>query len=148
MVPRKPKRSDWIATDEGAHLRGRPTRNTRPEQELRRAVHALGLRFRLHRTVVPRCTPDFVLPRWRLAVFVDGCFWHGCPAHSPKQFQGPNAKQWERKIRLNRERDARNVSSLREAGWKVIRIWECEIRKDVSACADRVRYLAHQPGVE
>ncbi|WP_127936631.1 hypothetical protein [Nonomuraea polychroma] len=59
------KRS-WKATEKGAHLRGRQTRNTRPELSLRRAVHALGLRFRLHPSLVAQCKPDFVLPRWRL----------------------------------------------------------------------------------
>jgi DNA mismatch endonuclease, patch repair protein len=128
----------WTATPEGEHLRGRRTRNTKPELALRRAVHAMGLRFRVHRTVAPRCTPDFVLPRYRLAVFVDGCFWHGCPAHSPAQFRGPNAARWEQKLSTNRERDRRNNQAAEEAGWHVVRVWECEIRRDVSVAAKRI----------
>jgi DNA mismatch endonuclease (patch repair protein) len=128
----------WIVTSEGQHLRGRRTRNTKPELTLRRAVHALGLRFRLHQQVAARCTPDFVLPRYRLAVFVDGCFWHGCPAHSPAKFQGPNADRWERKLVTNRERDRRNNQAAAEAGWRVIRVWECEVRKDVTSAAQRI----------
>lgn len=135
---------EWESTEEGAHLRGRRTRDTGPELALRRAVHALGLRFRLHRTVVRRCTPDFVLPRWRLAVFVDGCFWHGCPDHSPVRFRGPNAARWEAKIITNRARDERNSAAVREAGWKVLRVWECAVRRDVHAAARRVLEAARQ----
>ncbi|MFI7694225.1 very short patch repair endonuclease [Nonomuraea sp. NPDC049655] len=131
-------RRGWISTEKGAHLRRRRTRNTRPEVELRRAVHALGLRFRLHQRLVGRCTPDFVLPRWRLAVFVDGCFWHGCPVHSPERFKGPNADRWEHKLATNRARDTRNNNLLAEAGWRVLRVWECEVRKDVEGVANRV----------
>lgn len=133
---------DWVATAAGAHLRGRSTRNTKPEVDLRRAVHALGLRFRLHVAVAPGCTPDFVCPRWRLAVFVDGCFWHGCPDHSPREFRGPNADRWRRKIDVNRARDRRNEETVKQAGWTVLRIWECEVRRDVRAAAARVHRCA------
>ncbi|MGW0589048.1 very short patch repair endonuclease [Streptosporangium sp. NPDC002607] len=136
----------WEATDKGVHLRGRRTRNTWPEIALRRAVHGLGLRFRLHPQVVPRCTPDFVLPRWRLAVFVDGCFWHGCPDHSPAEFRGPNAGRWRQKIETNQARDRRNDFLLEEAGWRVLRVWECEIKRDVQVAAERVAREAR--GVE
>jgi DNA mismatch endonuclease (patch repair protein) len=134
----------WVSTAKGEHLRGRRTRNTRPEVELRRAVHAAGLRFRLHRTVVARCTPDFVLPRWRLAVFVDGCFWHGCPEHSPAEFKGPNAQRWRQKLDQNQARDRRNDALLANEGWRVIRIWECEIRRDVGIAARRVCHAASE----
>lgn len=136
----------WVATAAGAHLKGRQTRNTRPEVELRRAVHSLGLRFRLHVPVAPRCTPDFVFPRWRLAVFVDGCYWHGCPDHSPSEFRGPNAERWQQKISANRARDRRNDESARQAGWKVLRVWECEIRRDVRGAALRVHGRATTAG--
>ncbi|WP_150253929.1 very short patch repair endonuclease [Nocardiopsis deserti] len=131
----------WISTERGAHLRGRRTRNTAPEVALRRAVHAQGLRFRLHRRI-GRCTPDFVLPRWKLAVFVDGCYWHGCPSHSPRRFRGPNASRWEDKINANRARDQRNTAQLEEAGWRVLRIWECEVKQDTTNAAQRVREAA------
>ena len=133
----------WVATEEGAHLRGRRTRNTRPEVELRRAVHARGLRFRLHRQVVSGYRPDFVLPRWRLAVFVDGCFWHGCPLHSPREFKGPNAARWQEKLRTNRDRDARVNHALTDAGWCVLRVWECEVRRDARGAALKVEQVAH-----
>lgn len=136
-------RNQWTSTEAGAHLRGRRTRHTAPELALRRAVHALGLRFRLHQAVAERCTPDFVLPRWRLAVFVDGCFWHGCPMHGPVRFRGPNAYLWEAKIATNRARDERMTAVAREAGWTVFRAWECDVRQDVGAVARRIAEMAN-----
>lgn len=106
----------------------------------------MGLRFRLQRRVAPRCTADFVLPRYRVAVFVDGCFWHGCPKHCPADFQGPNAALWREKIAANRERDERNTVEATEAGWTVVRIWECEIRRDTGGAARRVAGVARKQG--
>lgn len=133
---------EWVPTVEGEHLRGRRVRDTTPELRLRRAVHALGLRFRLQRRLAQGCTADFVLPGPRVAVFVDGCFWHGCPQHGAKRFRGPNAEKWATKIATNRARDARNTEAAQAAGWTVLRIWECQIRRDVGACALRVRSAA------
>jgi DNA mismatch endonuclease (patch repair protein) len=73
-----------------------------------------------------------------LAVFVDGCFWHGCPQHSPERFKGPNASRWEDKLATNRVRDERNNALLADEGWRVLRVWECEIRKDACGTARRV----------
>ncbi|MFC4912302.1 very short patch repair endonuclease [Actinomadura gamaensis] len=128
----------WVSTPEGEHLRGRRVRDTKPELALRRAVHRLGLRFRVQQRLVPHCTVDFVLPRHRVAVFVDGCYWHGCPQHGPKGFRGPNAERWEEKIATNRARDARNTAAVEAEGWTVVRVWECEIRSDVRQAALRV----------
>ncbi|OLZ72988.1 very short patch repair endonuclease [Streptomyces sp. IMTB 2501] len=119
-------------------MKGRRARDTAPEVALRRALHRLGFRFRLQRRVAPRCTADFVLPKHHLAVFVDGCFWHGCPEHGAREFRGPNASRWTEKIHTNQARDRRNNQAARESGWKVIRVWECEIRKDSEAAAQRV----------
>uniref|UniRef100_UPI0030F80937 very short patch repair endonuclease n=1 Tax=uncultured Nocardioides sp. TaxID=198441 RepID=UPI0030F80937 len=106
---------------------------------LRRALHAAGLRFRLHRQLAKGCTPDIVLPRHRLAVFVDGCYWHSCPVHGRKKpWTGPNAHLWETKMRRTQERDARSTALAKEAGWTVIRIWEHEVRDDPSGAARRV----------
>lgn len=139
----------WVRTAAGAHLANRRSRDTSPELRLRSQVHRLGLRFRVHVRVLPGCTPDFVLPRWRLAVFVDGCFWHGCPEHGMKQFRGPNADRWREKLATNRDRDRRNDRNLADAGWRVLRIWECDIRRDVSEAARRVRHeAAGQPACD
>lgn len=140
--------SFWQSTSKGEHLRGRKTRNTVPEVRLRSAVHRLGLRYRLHTRLAKGCTPDFVLPRWRTAVFVDGCFWHGCPAHSPAEFRGPNAALWTAKLAMNRERDERTSRTAVDAGWKVVRIWECEIKVDVRAAAERVWSVARDTSAE
>jgi DNA mismatch endonuclease (patch repair protein) len=109
--------------------------------ELRRAVHALGLRFRLHRRV-GNFSPDFVLPRYGVAVFVDGCFWHNCPIHGPKRFQGPNAERWRAKIATNERRDMAANETMEAAGWRVVRVWECETRDNVVAVARRVEAAA------
>jgi DNA mismatch endonuclease (patch repair protein) len=97
---------------------------------LRKALHAQGARFRLNVRLTAGCTPDILMPRRRLAVFVDGCYWHSCPKHGRKKpWTGPNAALWEEKMRRNRERDLRATALAEERGWKVVRIWECEVRK-------------------
>lgn len=130
--------SPWVATTGGSHLRGRRTRDTAPEVALRRAVHALGLRYRLGRTLFNRCRPDLAFPSPRVAVFVDGCFWHGCPQHGPSRFRGPNADRWAAKIETNRQRDQRVDNELVGAGWRVVRVWECEVRREAGEAARRV----------
>ncbi len=96
------------------------------ERALRRELHARGLRFRKHFAPVPgvRCRPDTVFTRRRVAVFVDGCFWHRCPQHGsqPKA----NSAWWQEKLDLNVKRVRRNDSQLAEQGWTVVRLWEHE----------------------
>ncbi|KQT83117.1 endonuclease [Aurantimonas sp. Leaf443] len=108
-----------------AKVRGK---NTKPELVVRRALHALGLRFRLHRRDLPG-RPDIVLPRHRLAIFVHGCFWHrheGCRmASTPKT----RRDFWEAKFEANVQRDRRNLETLQELGWRPEIVWECESRK-------------------
>ena len=126
----------WTSTDDGRHLRGRRNRDTVPEMLLRKALHAAGYRFRLQRRIAAGCTADLVLPRLRVAVFVDGDFWHGCPQHHPTDpFTGPNAQLWHAKIARNRARDQRATTVAEQAGWRVVRVWECEVREDPSAAA-------------
>ncbi|MGW0485371.1 very short patch repair endonuclease [Nonomuraea sp. NPDC003214] len=129
----------WVSTGEGRHLRGRRKRDTEPELLLRRALHARGARFRLHRNIAPGCTPDLVLPKHRIAVFVDGDYWHSCPEHGRKRpFTGPNAQLWEAKMARNRERDRRSTELAVQAGWTVVRVWECTIRADAGSAARAV----------
>lgn len=102
------------------------SRDTAPERVLRSALHRRGLRFRVH--VRPlrgvRREADVVFPKARVAVFVDGCFWHGCPDHA--SWPKANADWWREKIEANRRRDADTDDRLREAGWAVVRIWTHE----------------------
>lgn len=101
-------------------------RDTKPEVEIRRALHALGHRFRVDRAVLPerRRRADIVFGPARVVVFVDGCFWHGCPEHAtwPKA----NEAFWREKIETNRQRDRDTDERLRTLGWEVIRVWEHE----------------------
>jgi DNA mismatch endonuclease, patch repair protein len=100
--------------------------DTAPEAALRSTLHRRGFRFRKHARVLPalRCRPDVVFPTEKVAVFIDGCFWHGCPDHArqPKR----NSDYWRAKIERNKARDLRNDAALTDAGWKVIRAWEHE----------------------
>lgn len=99
---------------------------TAPEMHLRRALHALGLRYRVQAKIPsrPRRTVDISFPRQRIAVFVDGCFWHGCPDHGVKPKSNPD--WWQRKIATNQARDADTNAALEAEGWAVIRVWEHE----------------------
>lgn len=114
-----------------------PQKNSSPELAVRTILHALGLRFRLHRRDLPG-TPDIVLPKYRTAIFVHGCFWHrhlGCRyASIPKTRQD----YWLPKFAANVERDARKSSQLKELGWRVLVVWECETR-DREALKARLR---------
>jgi DNA mismatch endonuclease, patch repair protein len=111
-------------------------RDTGPELALRRELHRLGLRYRLHQAVVPgvRRRPDIVFGPKRVAVFIDGCFWHGCPQHAT--VAKANRAFWNAKIRSNQLRDSDTNLRLEEAGWRVVRIWEHE---DPEAAALRIK---------
>ncbi|SED29456.1 T/G mismatch-specific endonuclease [Streptomyces sp. TLI_105] len=102
------------------------SRDTGVEKALRSALHAAGLRYRIHKRPVKglRREADIVFGPAKVAVFVDGCYWHGCPEHAtwPKR----NSKFWREKIEKNRARDANTDARLREAGWLSVRIWEHE----------------------
>jgi DNA mismatch endonuclease (patch repair protein) len=109
-----------------AVMRANKGRDTRPERAVRSAVHALGLRYRVGVRPVPgvRRTADLVFTRAKVAVFVDGCFWHGCPEHYRPAKR--NTEFWAAKIDGNIARDADTDARLKLAGWRVIRVWEHE----------------------
>lgn len=109
--------------------------DTEPERLLRKELWRRGYRYRVNERV-EGVRPDLVFKGSAVAVFVDGCFWHGCPTHytAPEN----NADFWSRKLKRNRERDRRNNRTLQDSGWTVVRCWECEIRDDVKMVADRV----------
>jgi len=100
--------------------------NTKLEQMVRRALHARGLRYRLGGAGLPG-RPDIVFPRFRTAVFVHGCFWHG---HSCPLFRLPKTRPnfWRQKIESNKERDARVLLQLADLGWRTVVVWECSLR--------------------
>lgn len=110
-------------------------KDTKPELALRRALHRLGYRFRLHRRDLPG-SPDLVFPSRKKVVFVHGCFWHG---HGCKWGQLPKSRPvyWKPKIETNRERDKRVLTELRDAGWEPLVVWQCEMR-DIEGAVDRV----------
>jgi DNA mismatch endonuclease (patch repair protein) len=117
---------DRISSERRSWVMSRVTgKNTSPELIVRKAARALGLRFQLHRKDLPG-TPDLVLPKRKIAVFVNGCFWHrhrGCKrARTPKT----RVDYWDAKLQHNVDRDRRVRSKLRSLGWKSIVIWECE----------------------
>lgn len=105
-------------------------RDTGPEMKLRKALWSEGLRYRLKSNLPGR--PDFVFPGTKLAVFVDGCFWHGCDEHC--QLPGTNTEFWLKKINGNIERDKHVKFELENSGWAVIRFWEHEVRKNLQRC--------------
>lgn len=101
-------------------------RDTGPELALRKALHRLGLRYRVDFPVRPTggrlIRPDIVFPVLRIAVYLDGCFWHGCPLHGTRS--ATNRTYWDEKLAANRARDARTTAALKADGWTVLRFWE------------------------
>lgn len=126
-------------------MRAVKARDTGPERVVRRLLHRLGYRYRLHRVDLPG-TPDLVFPGRRRVVFVHGCFWHGhaCArgARAPKR----NASYWSAKIARNVARDAEAQARLAALGWKALVVWECGL-KDREALEARLRAFLGQPGV-
>lgn len=120
-------------------------KDTSPELAVRRRLHAAGMRYRVDFPADGtdrRRRADIVFTRARVAVFIDGCFWHGCPEHfiAPKR----NADYWGPKIERNMERDRTSTARLREAGWQVLRFWEHENPEDVAArIVEAVRPQSH-----
>lgn len=106
-----------------SHIRAR---DTRPELAVRRVLHRMGFRFRLHRGTLPG-RPDLVLPKWRRAVFVHGCFWHGHHGCGLFRWPGSNPDYWRAKISGNVERDRLAEGLLLASGWRVVTVWECSI---------------------
>lgn len=115
-----------------SRIRGR---NTAPEQMLRSAVWARGLRYRLH-TRTPVGRPDLVFAGRKVAIFIDGCFWHGCPEH----YVSPRSRRrfWSAKLRENVERDRKQTLQLEASGWRVCRLWECDVVERLNDAAGQV----------
>ena len=135
--------ADRLSTQQRHHCMSRIRgKNTKPEILVRKGLHARGFRFRLHNKKLPG-SPDIVLPKYGVAIMVNGCFWHGhkgCRyATEPKS----NVEFWEAKIARNRHRDEVTAAHLEALGWTVITIWECELRTN-SQLDDRLNTLAEE----
>ena len=120
------------------------SKGMKPELRVRRLLHGLGYRYRLHRADLPG-RPDLVFPSRRKVVFVNGCFWHrhaGCPK---VRIPATNRAYWIAKLERNHARDARNIARLDEQGWAVATVWECELQ-DLSTAAARLIDFLGQPG--
>jgi DNA mismatch endonuclease (patch repair protein) len=127
---------DVVSPQRSRIMAANKSRNTKPELAVRRMLHALGFRFRLHRKDLPGC-PDIVFPKYKAVILVNGCFWHqhtGCKLASK-----PSTRQefWQAKLSRNVERDRENAEKLAALGWQVIVVWECELQKS-SGLAQRL----------
>lgn len=136
---------DTLTTAERSEIMGRVrSKNTRPEIAVRRLLHGMGYRFRLHRSDLPG-RPDIVFPRKRVAVFVHGCFWHrhvGCPStRTPKS----RVAFWTGKFNDNMRRDRAARRALRRDGWRVLVVWECQVA-NVERLVNRIRRFMERTG--
>ncbi|TJV18003.1 very short patch repair endonuclease [Mesorhizobium sp.] len=130
--------TDTISSTDRSKLMGRiRNKNTGPELAVRKALHAAGFRFRLHRRDLPG-RPDIVLPRLRVAIFVHGCFWHG---HDCRRGKLPedNAEFWVEKIDRNKARDVAAQATLSQAGWTVETIWQCQLKNGLEPLTERLK---------
>lgn len=121
LVP-SPQRSENMR-----RIRGK---DTRPELQVRTALHKAGYRFRLHRRDVPG-SPDIVLPRYQMAIWVHGCFWHGHECRKGRSRPATNVEFWSSKIARTKERDTQGREEAKVAGWKTRVVWECTLKSDV-----------------
>jgi DNA mismatch endonuclease (patch repair protein) len=128
--------TDFLSKETRSRVMSRiRSKDTVPELTLRRALHGAGVRgWRCHAKHVPG-KPDLAFTRWKVAVFVDGCFWHGHPDFFTP---GKSGAYWDAKIARTQERDRLANKALGEAGWEVIRLWDFEVEKDLPGCVGRV----------
>lgn len=126
------------AQKRSAMMRAVRGRDTMPEMIVRRAVHQMGYRYRLHQRSLPG-SPDLVFSKRRLALFVHGCFWHGHPGCSKATVPASNRDFWDNKLARNQQRDIQVQLALRDAGWHVEVLWECEVKQP-----DRLQHRLHE----
>jgi len=133
--------TDVVDPEKRKHMMaGIKNKHTRPELILRKQLFARGLRYRLHARDLPG-KPDLLFPQYKIALFVNGCFWHGHPCHL---FKWPQTRQtfWREKILSNKMRDAKNYFTLKEMGWRVLVIHECALKGKqkmaLTLCTDQI----------
>ena len=116
------------------------SKDTKPELLVRKFLHSSGFRFRLHDKKLPG-KPDLVLKKYKTVVFVNGCFWHGHEGCKYSELPKTRAEFWRNKIGKNKESDILNIRELQQNGWKVITVWQCELRKNID---ERLNLLTDQ----
>lgn len=137
----------WVETNWSSALSGRRSRDTRPEKMLRSALHRRGFRFRIHQRIPnSRLTVDVLMPKYKIAIQVHGCFWHrhGCALGGGRKPGGPNAQAWAIKMKRVRASDKRGIVLLWQAGYQVVVVWECELRKDLDAAVSHIADVARE----
>ncbi len=126
------KRTDSLTPEQRRYtMRQVHSKDTRPEMRVRRLTHRMGYRYRLHRKDLPG-KPDLVFPGRKKVIFVHGCFWHGHDCPAGRKIPKTNQEYWLKKLSRNKERDGQNIARLREQGWDVLVIWECETKDEAS----------------
>jgi DNA mismatch endonuclease, patch repair protein len=120
-------------------------RDTGPELRLRSLLHRAGFRFRLHAKELPG-KPDIVLPKYRAAIFVHGCFWHRHDGCRNATMPSTRTEFWKSKFDSNVDRDERNRAALTTAGWTVFTVWECELKSDASGVVEKLSYDIREAG--
>ena len=118
-------------------MAGIRSKDTKPEMTVRRYLHSKGFRYRLHTRDLPG-SPDLVLPKYRVAIFVHGCFWHRHLGCRYTTIPASNIEHWNEKFRVNIERDKRKQAALEAEGWRVIVVWECELRRTAQERLERL----------
>ena len=119
------------------------SKDTSPELRVRRLVHACGYRYRLHRKDLPGC-PDLVFSRQKTVIFIHGCFWHGHSCRRGARIPKTNTEYWIQKVARNRARGTKAQEQLEAFGWRVLTLWECEL-KDEAVVVERVRTFLDSP---
>ncbi|NTE80181.1 DNA mismatch endonuclease Vsr [Agrobacterium tumefaciens] len=121
------------------------SKDTKPEMIVRRLLHAMGYRYRLHGKNLPG-KPDLVFAGRKKVVFVHGCYWHGHDCRRGARVPARHQEYWIAKVARNKERDARNASSLEQAGWDVLTLWECELKDRDAMAAKLTKFLGGPSG--
>jgi DNA mismatch endonuclease (patch repair protein) len=114
------------------------SKNTKPELLLRKALHALGYRYRIHNKLLPG-KPDIVFTKYKTAIFVHGCFWHYHSECREGRIPDTKSKFWKEKLSKNVERDLKHQQALISQGWKVIVVWECEVEKQLEEVLSKIK---------
>lgn len=121
------------------------SKNTKPEHIVRSLLHRMGYRFRLHRNDLPGC-PDIVMPKYKTVVFVHGCFWHQHKGCRDGVVPKTKRRYWGPKLRRNVLRDKEHARVLRQLGWRVVVIWECEAEKKLNTVNNKLRSVLSKRG--